>query len=136
MPNKRNLSVLIPISILGQLNNRALIHGRSRNAEVRYLIDYALEAIGEADTEIGVPAGECKKITVRIGNEAYAVLIDRSQEFKRSVGPELLRVIIAGIQTSTDRNLAIIEDMMRHRGRATLAILATEQAAALPDLQG
>lgn len=113
---QRNTSIEIPICILEQIAQRAVIHGRSRNAEFRYLLNYALESLGDDDCMITLSGDEIKTIT-RFDYDVIEMLQVRCKRFQRPLGREIVRLAAYAIQLSTTRNIAIIEEMIRRRDR-------------------
>ena len=120
MADQRNISIEIPKSLLDQIQQRSRLNGRSRNAEFRYLLQIAFDSAQDEDVVIKLPDDKStwKRCTARIDYAAEMILIGRCRMYKRSVGPELVRLVAYAIEERTKRDLAIIAEMMQRQGQA------------------
>lgn len=113
---KRNITVEIPKVLLDQISLRSLIHGRTRNAEFRTLLNFGLGDVGESDVKITLPTGFVRT-TLRFEPEILDIIQDRAARFERAVGKEIIRLVAWAIQVQTDRDLALINEMLERRDR-------------------
>lgn len=122
MANGRSFSLEIPRYLLDQIQQRSLINSRKRNAEMRYLVDLGLHYAGSADIQVKIPDRhevEWVRTTVRPHGETFQVVSDRSEEFHRSVGLELVRLAAFAIEETARRDLQVISEMMSRQGRVS-----------------
>jgi hypothetical protein len=113
MGDKRNLSVEIPEVVLTQIENRAAITSRSRNEEARYLLNIALDDIGMAEAIIPEVAGARKRTVFYLEANQIALIKARATKLQHKVGPEAVRLIIYALKKVTERDLQLIEQMLR-----------------------
>lgn len=118
MADQRNISIEISKRLLDQIQKRARLNGRSRNAEFRYLLRMGLDLVGEDDFQMTVPTDDEIKSTARISHEVEMTMVRRCREYERKLGPELVRIVAYAIQVRTDREIQTISDMMSRQGRA------------------
>jgi plasmid stability protein len=118
MADQRNISIEISKRLLDQIQKRAKLNGRSRNAEFRYLLRMGLDLVDGEDFQMRVPTDDQVKSTVRIGHEMEMTVSRRCKEYERKMGPELVRVVAHAIQVRTDREIQTISDMMSRQGQA------------------
>lgn len=96
---------------------------------MRYLAQMGLELAGDQDIMIQLPARDTwVKSIARIDYELEAELNSRKRRFQRGVALELVRLVAYAIQISTNRDLALIEEMMQRRDREALSPQSPEQA--------
>jgi metal-responsive CopG/Arc/MetJ family transcriptional regulator len=121
MTSKRNMSVEIPEELLRQVLNRAAITSRSRNEEVRYLLDLALDDLGLREANVRDVGGEKRRTVFYLANSQTALIKERARVLHHKVGPEVVRLIAYAIKLVTERDLAIIERMVRGDQQAASA---------------
>ena len=117
MSGSRNISIQIPRCLLEQISKRAVIKNRSRNAEFRYLLDYALGEAGEDDVTIVLGEQDWVKNTTRVSCDTLQVIARRGEEFHRGLSREMVHLVAWGIQLSADRDLELIAAMIQRRDR-------------------
>lgn len=119
MAKGRNFTFKIPQYLLEQIAKRALVNDRSRNAEIRYLLSAGLGYAGEADVTVALPSTEetdWPQIPGRFDREGFEAVSERAQQFHRSVGREMVRLLAYAIEESARRDLAVISGMMSRQG--------------------
>jgi metal-responsive CopG/Arc/MetJ family transcriptional regulator len=121
MTSKRNMSVEIPEELLRQVLNRAAITSRSRNEEVRYLLDLALDDLGLREANVRDVGGEKRRTVFYLANSQTTLIKERARVLHHKVGPEVVRLIAYAIKLVTERDLAIIERMVRGDQQAASA---------------
>jgi hypothetical protein len=84
---------------------------------MRYLLAYALSNAGPGD--ITMTVGRGIKSIGRLNDDMWDTLTERCSRFQRPMGRELVRLLAFALQTSANRDLAIIEEMMQRRGRVS-----------------
>lgn len=119
MSNRRNISFLIPRYLLDQISNRAIVNGRSRNAEIRYLLLLGLQYAGNNDTSVKLPSDDWGRCIGRIDAEIEDAVAERSRLYQRSLGREIVRLLAYAIKVSTDRDLEVIAEMMLRQGQSS-----------------
>lgn len=121
MADQRNISIEIPRFLLEQIEKRATLNSRSRNQEFRYLLQMAFDLADGQDITIHLPQdkAEWKRCTARIDYEAEMTLVGRCRMYKRSMGPELVRLVAYAIEQRTKRDLKFIEEMMQRQGQGS-----------------
>lgn len=119
--NGRRVVFEAPRFLVDQIQNRARLNGRKRNAELRYLLNVGLNAAGEADIAINLPGRketEWVQVSGVIDPNVHCILKDRANLFQRSVGMEIIRTAGFAIEESARRDLALIAEMMSRQGRS------------------
>lgn len=117
MANSRNISFTIPKLLIDQIEFRSKIHGRSRNAEFRYLLSLALSASPEADVNIQISDMDPVNRVARIDFKTERKILHRCDVFERPLGPEIVRLVAYGIQIKVDHELALIAAVMKRQGQ-------------------
>lgn len=120
MSKGRTFTFVIPEYLLDQIAQRALINGRKRNAEVRYLVNLALEYTGEAPVQVAVPSRKdapWKQVCARFSLPVMCLLSDIAREEERSMGEVIVRLMAYALEESARRDLQVIQSMMGSAAR-------------------
>ncbi|MGH6957627.1 MAG: hypothetical protein ACREEW_13260 [Caulobacteraceae bacterium] len=115
MSKKRNVSFVMPEYLLDQIEVRAHVAGRSRNAEMRALVNAGL-VVASGDFHLEFLPSPRRRAILWIEDEILLNISDRARAYGRSLGRELVRLMGLGIQKGVDRDLAIIAEMMSRQG--------------------
>jgi hypothetical protein len=108
---------------------------RSRNQEMRYLLAMAFDWAGAADVTINVPKDNEVRSVIWCEEEIAGLIEDRAALFQRSLGKEIVRLMAYAIQESTDRDIAMLQELMLLQGspvHAPLQIDTSEFQSASP----
>lgn len=113
MAKGRSLSLDVPKYLLDQIQQRACVNARKRNAELRYLVDLGLRYAGVDDVILEIPKDvEWVKTTIRLNPETFQLIVERSREFHRGMGIEVVRMVGYAIEETARRDLELIAEMM------------------------
>jgi hypothetical protein len=119
VPTLKDYSFRAPKHLMEEIERRATICGRgSRNAELRNLIDTALNYAGDEDIQVEMPEGEWLVTGGNFDHETLSMLKERAKRNFRSTGLEIVRLAAYAMEESAKRDLMIVEEMLR---RAQLA---------------
>lgn len=119
MATQRSISLDIPKCLLDQIEQRARINQRSRNAEIRWLVDLALRYCRCDEVVVELPTrrdGKWVQTISRLHLEAFAEVNSRACGFHRGVGMEIVRLVTYAIEETARRDLAVITDMVKRSG--------------------
>lgn len=109
----RDFTFEIPECVLVQVQQRAIMSGRLRSAQMRHLISMGLEFAGDDDTNVTFPADErLVRTTLRIPYDILETIKDRGAQFNRSTGREVVSLIIYAIEEAAKRDLEAIRELM------------------------
>lgn len=119
----KGFSYFIPKYLLEQIEARRQVSGRSRNGEVRYLLEVGLQYVGDADFVLKLPEwGDAWVRTIgRFDLEPFSTIEDRAETYHRSTGKELVRLVAFAIEETARRDLQIIEAMMSRQDPSRLS---------------
>lgn len=101
MRTGRNIHLVVPGYLLDQIQRRALISGRTRAAELRYLLSLGLTLAGGLDVILQMNPGIPCRALVSPRHEIFEDVADRSERFERSMATEALRMISYAIDRSS-----------------------------------
>jgi hypothetical protein len=135
MSKQRNISFMVPKYLLEQIENRARLNGRKRNAEVRYLVAMALDLVGDEDFRLDLPpAAEVPWVHIPAGfkHETFSQIEERAERFERSVGREIVRLAGYALQETANRDIKLLADLMQHQDPAGPARSETGPSAFPP----
>lgn len=129
MRTGKDIHLVVPVFLLEQISTRAQIAGRTRAAELRYLLSRGLELAGESDISIDLPGGGAvRRALVSPRHEVFDQVLERSERFERSLATEALRMIAHAIEVSTTMNL---DDISSLTSRSDRSALGTPRTASL-----
>jgi hypothetical protein len=96
-----------------QIELRAEVNTRSRNGEAAFLIDFALQELGDNDSNITYPKDSPVQTGLYIDPLVFETLQLRAERHHRPKGPEVVRLLAYAIETIANRQLDIIRRMVR-----------------------
>lgn len=116
MSTRTNVTYRVPLSINDQITIRAALAGRSRNDEVRQLLADGLGFAEERDFLVEIPEEQTTRKVVWIDHELASRIYDRAKKVQRDVSTEMQRLLVLALQSIADRDIALIQEMMRREG--------------------
>ena len=112
MAVKRMISIKMPEYLVDQIEARARINCRSRDAEMRYLLDVGFEAAQDGDFQLSLEFNPCRRMVVRVTDDVLVALEQRSTRLRRSVAVEVVRLVAYAIKVGVERDLALLQEMV------------------------
>ena len=115
-----NFSVYVPEYLVAQVDKRAAVFGRTRNAQWRHLLNLGLQYLDEGEPLPEMPEWDetWRQVTIRIPNDLLLEIRDSAEKSQRRVGPEALLIIFLAIEETTRRDMVVIRQMLERQGSA------------------
>ena len=111
MRTGRGIHLVFPEFLLQQIGDRAVVSGRTRAAELRYLLARGLELSEGGDIRIEIPTGEPRRVLISPQYEVFSQVADRAERYDRSMRAEALRMIAYAIQVGVDDQIRILKSL-------------------------
>lgn len=119
MRTGKDIHLVVPVYLLEQIEKRAVLAGRTKAAEGRYLLSRGLEIAGDVDIIINIPKDrECRRALVSPKHEVFEQVLDRSERFERSVATEAVRMIAYALEVSATTNLDAVSSLTSRIGQS------------------
>lgn len=109
---KRRFCIEISEQVMEQIRHRASIHNRTANQEITYLIEYALSQLYGKDPIVNIPGGKVRRTNFYLPGNLLDLARNQATQNHRSLGKELTRLLVWSLEAMTQRDLALIEQMV------------------------
>jgi hypothetical protein len=83
---------------------------------VRQLLADGLGFAEERDFLVEIPEEQTTRKVVWIDHELASRIYDRAKKVQRDVSTEMQRLLVLALQSIADRDIALIQEMMRREG--------------------